>query len=104
MSMRLISSRVLLGTLGGVFLIGTAMASFAPRRPDDSSTRTWTSNLQRMDEANRQLCKVECPAGIRADMEVHFALQTLNDVAIDNTFLQHIFQVTGVVCADQFIE
>ena len=51
MSMRLISSRVLLGTLGGVFLIGTAMASFAPRRPDDSSTRTWTSNLQRMDEA-----------------------------------------------------
>jgi hypothetical protein len=48
---RLITARVLVGTLGGVLLLGTAMASFAPRRPDDPSSRAWTAPLQRMDEA-----------------------------------------------------
>jgi hypothetical protein len=51
MSMRLITARVLLGTLGSLFLIGTAMASFALRRPDGSSTRAWTSHLERIDAA-----------------------------------------------------
>lgn len=51
MSMRLITARVLLGTLGSLFLIGTEMASFALRRPDGSSTRAWTSHLERMDAA-----------------------------------------------------
>ena len=51
MSMRLITARVLLGTLGSLFLIGTAMASFVLRRPDGSSTRAWTSHLERMDAA-----------------------------------------------------
>src|SRR5260370_12471557 len=51
MSMRRITARVLLGTLGSLFLIGTAMASFVLRRPDGSSTRAWTSPLERMDAA-----------------------------------------------------
>jgi len=48
---RLITARVLVGTLGAVLLLGTAMASFAPRRPNDPRSRAWTAPLQRMDEA-----------------------------------------------------
>ena len=50
-SFRLITARGLVGTLGAVVLLGTAMASFAPRRPDDPRSRAWTAPLQRMDEA-----------------------------------------------------
>ncbi len=48
---RLITARVLVGTLGAVLLLGTAMASFAPRRPDDPRSGAWTAPLRRMDEA-----------------------------------------------------
>jgi len=47
----MITARVLGGTLGAVLLLGTAMASFAPRRPDDARSRAWTAPLHRMDEA-----------------------------------------------------
>ncbi len=47
----LIAARVLVRTLGAVLLLGTAMASFAPRRPDDARGRAWTAPLRRMDEA-----------------------------------------------------
>lgn len=48
---RLIAARVLVGTLGAVLLLGTAMMSFAPRRPDDARSGAWTAPLRRMDEA-----------------------------------------------------
>ena len=48
---RLIAARVLVGTLGAVLLLGTAMTSFAPRRPDDARSGAWTAHLRRMDEA-----------------------------------------------------
>ena len=32
-------------------LLGTAMTSFAPRRPDDARSGAWTAPLRRMDEA-----------------------------------------------------
>lgn len=48
---RLIAARVRVGTLGAVLLLGTAMGSFAPRRPDDARSGAWTTPLRRMDEA-----------------------------------------------------
>jgi len=47
----LIAARVPVGTLGAVLLLGIAMASFAPRRPDEAGTGVWTAPLRRMDEA-----------------------------------------------------
>jgi DNA-binding GntR family transcriptional regulator len=49
--LRLITARVLVGTLGAVLLFGAALASFAPRRADDPGSRAWTAPLHRMDEA-----------------------------------------------------
>jgi len=46
-----VTARVLGGALGAVLLLGTAMASFAPRRPDDARSGAWTAPLQRVDEA-----------------------------------------------------
>jgi hypothetical protein len=46
----LIAARVLVGTLGAVLLLGTAMTLFAPRRLDDAP-RARTTPLRRMDEA-----------------------------------------------------
>jgi hypothetical protein len=48
---RLIAAKVLVGTLGAVLLLGTAMTSFAPRRPDGARSGAWTAPLRRMDEA-----------------------------------------------------
>jgi len=47
----MITARVLGGMLGAVLLLGTAVVSFSPRRPDDARSRAWTAPLQQMDEA-----------------------------------------------------
>ena len=48
---RLNAARVLVGTMGAVLLLGTSLASYAPRRLDDARSGAWTAPLRRMDEA-----------------------------------------------------